>query len=189
MGRHKALVEVGGLPLLARACDLVKSAGGSVAVSVREEGPVAELAVSLGVTVVFDLPGSPAAALCGIVAGLLWAKSVGAGSMLTIPCDVPLLPADLPGRLIAAVVDAPCAAARTSRGVEPLCAIWRTEAIAVLQEECRAERQAPLHEILRKMQAAFVDCADPANFLNINTPQDVMLAEALMRDRGVAGGS
>lgn len=183
MGQHKALVEVDGAPLVARACGRLRDICAPIAVSVRESGPVAEFVVRLRLHAIFDPPAMPVSALSGIVAGLHWARSVGAELMLSIPCDAPFLPADLPRKLIAAAADASCAVARTSCGVEPLCAVWRTDLIAVLEAECGSENQSPLHAIVRKAQGAMVDFPDPEAFLNINTPQDVALAEALIHGR------
>jgi molybdopterin-guanine dinucleotide biosynthesis protein A len=180
MGQHKALVEVGGVPLVARACGRLRDICAPIAVSVRESGPVADFVARLGIPAVFDLPASPASALNGVLAGLLWARSAGAELMLSIPCDVPFLPPDLPHKLIAAATDTSCAVARTFRGVEPLCAAWRTDLIDMLQAECGSESQSPLHAIVRRAQGIMVDFPDPEAFLNVNTPQDVALAEAMV---------
>jgi molybdopterin-guanine dinucleotide biosynthesis protein A len=148
-----------------------------LALNAAADSAAAADAARRGGTVVADPPGLPAGPLAGILAGLLWAEETGAGLLLTLPCDTPLVPGDLAQRLIAAAAERPCAVARTPDGIHSLCAAWRTELIAPLRARLEAGEHPPVHAFLQAHGCGFVDYPDATGFLNVNTPQDLAEAE------------
>jgi molybdopterin-guanine dinucleotide biosynthesis protein A len=117
-----------------------------------------------------DAPGDPDGPLSGIKAGLIWARSMGATRLATLPCDTPWVPADLIPRL--AAVDAPVVSARTAEGLQPLCALWSVALLEALTAEL-----ARSHPSVRGWQAAMdgqsVLFEDAAAFRNVNAPRDL----------------
>jgi molybdopterin-guanine dinucleotide biosynthesis protein A len=108
----------------------------------------------------------------------------GVGDILSAPADTPFLPADLVERLYAARerAGAEIAVAATGDRVHHAVALWPVS----LRE---ALRRALLEEDVRKVSAFIaryrnvavdwpVEPFDP--FFNVNRPEDVALAEAMM---------
>lgn len=128
-----------------------------------------------------DLPHVPDAVpglgpLAGILAAMLWARGQGADRVLTVAVDTPFLPLDLLARL--ANGDG-IAMAETADGLHGTTALWpthlSTDLMQALTDGTRkvTEWAAP-HAIAR---VRFPDTTPPP-FFNINTPEDLALAEA-----------
>lgn len=180
MGRDKATLFVAGAPLLTRASEALSGAVAKVAVCAPPGGPAARLAASLGLPCIEDPPGAPAGPLAGVLAGLRWARRLGAEGLVTLPCDAPLLPADLPQRLAMALEHGPCSVARSPGGVESLCAGWRVELEPKVAEPLEAGHHPPIWRLLSDLGCAFIDYPSVEAFLNINTPEDAALAAATL---------
>jgi len=178
-GGEKAVATLAGRSLLALACARLAADCAAVAVNARAGGEGAAEAGRLGLAVLDDPPGLALGPLSGVLAGLRWARERGAGLMITLPCDTPLLPDDLVSRLVAAADGRSCAAARTPDGMQSLSAAWGVELIGDLEAALADGRHPPVHGFLEDHDCGLVDYADAAAFLNINTPQD--LAEAARR--------
>lgn len=172
-GGEKAVAMLAGRSLLARACARLAANCGAVAVNVRAGGDGAAEAERLGLAVLGDPPGLATGPLSGVLAGLRWARERGAGLMITLPCDTPLLPDDLVSRLVAAAQGQSCAVARTPDGMQSLCAAWGVDLIGDLEVALADGHHPPVHGFLEDHDCGLVDYADAAAFLNINTPQDL----------------
>lgn len=176
MGHDKAALRLEGSSLLERAVARLRQATAEVLVADRGLGLMA------GVRSVPDGPGA------GPAAGILGAAVERPGqSLLVLACDLPAVPAALL-RHLAAATEEDIHIPRWRRGPEPLCALYRPAALAVVAAEARAGRLA-LHAILRQerltiryLEGERLDAfGDPRRvFLNLNTPAD--LAE--LEDRG-----
>lgn len=182
-GSDKALGRLGGRTLLEIAVARLGSVCSEVAVSAQPEGPAAALAASLGAPVLADAPAAPRGPLSGVLAGLEWAQTLRADVLLTLPCDAPLLPADLETRLLAAAEGAVAAVARTPDGLQPLCAAWGVAMTRVLRSALAHGLHPPVHQILIDAGAAEVAFDDDDAFLNVNTPADLAEAERLWAAR------
>ena len=68
--------------------------------------------------------------------------------------------------------------AETEEGMEPLCALWRVSALPALEAELAEGRHPAVHQVLERLGAARVWFPDPSAFMNVNTPEDLALAEA-----------
>jgi molybdenum cofactor guanylyltransferase len=180
-GSDKALARLDGVTLLERVLARLAPACVEVAVSAPPDGPTEALAHQLGLTCLEDPAGSPRGPLSGILAGLAWAQGRD-DVLLTLPCDAPLLPAALPARRLAAAEGAPCAVARSPRGLQPLCAAWRAPMLRVLRSALTDGLHPPVQQLLRDAGAALVDCPDDGAFLNINSVDDLAEAERRLRD-------
>ncbi|MCV2883037.1 molybdenum cofactor guanylyltransferase MobA [Actibacterium sp. XHP0104] len=176
-GQDKATLRLAGRPMLAHVRD-------------RIEPQVAGLAISAGPDPArFADAGLPALAdagdqgpLAGILAGLDWVADQGGAHMVSVAVDTPFFPCDLvPRLLLASEGAAPIAMAASDGRLHPVFALWpvalRDDLRAALGEGQRKVRHwAQGHGIA---QADFaVSGVDP--FFNLNTPQDLARAEALL---------
>ncbi|PHY06626.1 MAG: molybdenum cofactor guanylyltransferase [Alcaligenaceae bacterium] len=121
-----------------------------------------------GQTVVTDERANFAGPLAGVEAGLMRCKK---NNMLVIPCDTPLLPADLFARLEQALAEkstALAAYAVTSDGPQPLCCLLRPSAVAWLTKYLD-EQKASAIKWLEQLGACAVHFEDVAAFSNFNT--------------------
>ena len=171
MGRTKALIELGGVPMARRVADALAVAG--CASVIAYGGDAVELE-PLGVPVLADrYPGS------GPLGGVLGALELFAESdpdvdgVFVVACDLPALRGtDLVGMVDAArrQLDADVIVARTEQ-IEPTCAIWRPRATERLREFFDAGERA-LHRAIEQLESFAVEI-EPAAVRNINTPDDL----------------
>lgn len=173
MGGRKALRPLAGKALAAHVADVMKVD----AVAVVGD---ADAAGVLGVENVDDPYGVRRGPLAGVVGAMGWAGAQGAEWVMVAPCDTPLLPADVVARL--AAEDADAAYAVTADGPHPLVSLWRTRLAPELRRILEA-RHPPVHEVLASFGARQVFFADAQAFMNINTPEDLQRAEALLAAR------
>ena len=181
-GVDKAGAQIDGQTLLERAVQSLVGACAWTAVSARPGSVGEDEATRLGLTVLADRPGDPEGPLAGVRAGLAWAGDLGAAALFVQPVDTPFLPPDLTLRLaerLASEPDAPAAYVTTADGPQPLCALWRTTALADLASELGGGKHPSVQGYLRAIGAAPLAMDDAAAFTNINTPQD--LSDALKR--------
>ena len=118
--------------------------------------------------------------LAGILAGLTWARSIGANSLVTIPVDTPFFPNDFVARL----TPAPAVAVWGTRQ-HHLCARWPVAALPTLESFLTTTPHPPIQDALALLpttQIPFSAATDP--FLNINTPEDFAEAEKLLGASG-----
>lgn len=129
-GSDKSQAEIGGMTMLHRMLDLVRTVCGDirvVAASAKQDNN--------GVVAVPDRwPGE--GPLGGIITALLTSADSGTVEWnLILGCDMPFLTADWLAYLTARAAASPAQviAPESENGLEPLCAIWRTSAAAKLQ--------------------------------------------------------
>jgi molybdopterin-guanine dinucleotide biosynthesis protein A len=116
----KAMLTLAGKPLVMHV--LARLAPQVAAVAISANGDPARFA-AIPAPVLPDAPGGPEGPLAGLLAGARWAVGMHPGALLlSAPCDVPFLPADLVARLRAAPL--PVCAASAGR-LHPLVALWR----------------------------------------------------------------
>jgi molybdenum cofactor guanylyltransferase len=166
MGSAKALVELGGRPLLAWA---LAAAGGAGLETVVVAKPGSELP-PLDVPV-WPEPAQPSHPLTGVIAAL---ERAAPRAVVVLACDMPFVPAELIARL--ARLDAPAAAPAG----EGFPARYESAALPVLR--AGLEREAPLRAVLAELAAVEVAAGGPAHaLLGINDPEALARAAALLR--------
>ena len=172
-GAIKANISLGGRRLLDHVVD-------------RIEPQVASLAISANAPVETTLPCLPDESddrqgpLAGILAGLIWAETMGASHMVSVAVDSPFLPCDLvPQLLLAAGGDVAIAA--TSDGLHGTFGLWpvgvRNDLAEFLDRGGRKVRA--FTQEMGAATARFPDSTPPA-FFNINTPADLETAAQWM---------
>ena len=116
--------------------------------------------------------------LSGVLAGLLWAESLGATYLITVPVDAPFLPQDLVPRLLWASEARPAAPvlARTALGLHPTFALWPTALAPALSAFLASGASPRLRDFAATQGAGYADFPSEAEFANLNTPDDVVRA-------------
>ncbi len=174
MGRDKALLTLGGEPLvkiglekLRVVCDEVAIAGG---------------AEDLGK---FGRVISDKRAGCGPLGGIVAALEQSSREWnLFLPVDAPFVPiACLKSLLLAAGFPSVCAMARVDGRAQPLCAVYSRSALGVLERELNEGRWKVADAIEAAGQVKLVDFEDGGWFANLNTPEEfAKAARRLGRD-------
>ena len=171
-GSEKAAAVLDGRPLVAHVADALAAGCEALAVNAPPDREAAAWARAGGVALLSDPPGAPDGPLSGMLQGVRWAAARGCDALATAPCDVPRLPFDLVARLAAALGEAPAAVARTSDGVQPLCALWRVS-LAGPMAQALTQGHPSVRRWLAEIGAVEVAFADADAFANVNTPADL----------------
>ena len=181
-GRDKALVRIGDRALIARLCSVMRGVTPSVMIVGSREKYAA-----FGADCVADRwPGE--GPLGGIITALLASSETGGEWNIVIGCDMPFLTREWLTYIIqrALASEAEVVAPRSTHGLEPLCACWRTIAAAKLQRAfeggVRKVTEAMKHlsmEVLDETHWKRFDSADRL-FWNMNTPGDYEEAKRIL---------
>ena len=178
MGADKALVTLAGKPLLSHV--IARFAPQVDRLWLSANGDAARFA-RFGLPVVPD--AAPMGPLSGVLAALRRAAADGATALVTVPVDSPFVPGDLVPRLCLAVETAPAglALARSGGRVHPVFALWPVAQIGRLTEFLASGAKPRLMDFAAG--AALADFPDDGSFDNLNTPDDLAAAEALLRGK------
>lgn len=175
-GGDKGLLPLGETTILAHVLDRLSPQVDRIALNAN--GDPARLN-HLNLPVLPDgLPDHPGP-LAGTLAGLEWAAAIGATHIVTAAADTPFLPCDLVPRLLLAGQDTGFALAASPGGRQPTFGLWPVS----LRGPLRQALLDGLRKIIQFTQAhgaGTADFTDDAAFFNINTPDDLITAEALL---------
>lgn len=184
-GAHKALMEVGGVPILERVRAALAAVCDEIVIVANER----EVYAPAGLPIRPDVrPGL--GAVGGILTAALWAREAGRPGAVVVACDMPFVPAPLLAEIVrraggegAADIVAPESGSR--RGLEPLCAFYGTgcaEAIesAIERKDLRvigfwdelSVERIPLEHVQRFGEPGTI-------FMNVNTPEERESAERI----------
>jgi len=179
-GRAKGLLQVSGVPVLARA--KARLAPQVDRLVLNTNLPATEF-TALGIDTLADDPGSGEGPLAGLLSCLAHgaAQSPTPPAILTVPGDCPFLPEDLIARLKEGLGNGNAAVATSGGRLHPLTGLWRVDLLPRLQmaiQEQGLRRARDWATDIGAAQVAFpAEPFDP--FFNINTPDDLARAEAL----------
>lgn len=173
----KALVALAGRPLIAHVLDRLEPQVERVLISAN--GDAARFAAFSCPVVADDRPQGP---LSGVLAALIAAARMGATHVVSTPVDTPFLPGDLvPQLLLAAEASREgLALAADASGDHPATAIWPV-ALAPALVAYLASGEAKVTRFSDAHDAARARFREPRAFLNLNTPEDLAAAEALLK--------
>lgn len=179
-GRDKAFVELAGRPLIDHVAASIRAQVSALAISAN--GDPARFC-GLGCPVLPDATGGGQGPLAGILAGLDWAHARGADALATAAVDTPFPPPDVVVRLAKAGAGTARGLAVAASGgrLHPTFGLWpvalRADVAAAL-----AAGELRLGKLAQDLGAARVafDAGPPDPFFNINTPEDLARAEAVI---------
>lgn len=179
-GGDKGLRVIAGQSLLGHVIARLAPQAGPLALSAN--GDAGRFA-GFGLPVLADSVAGHPGPLAGVLAGLDWAAGQGAGAIVTAAADTPFLPPDLVARLAAAAGPAGLALAATGEGgrvrPQPTFGLWPV----ALREDLRAALAGGLRKVVLwtgahdAALAVWPAAGDP--FFNVNTPEDLALAERM----------
>lgn len=184
MGRPKPFVELGGRPLISWALEALRPVCREVFIVADQTEPFGRL----GCPVVQDyLPDR------GPMGGIYTALSFTPERQLFVAgCDSPFINPRLVSYLASKVKDHEIVVPKLSDGFHPLLAVYTRDCLPRMYERLIAGRVG-LIDFFQKARVQVVSdqevgAVDPEriSFLNINTPQDLEIAEALL-DGGKIG--
>lgn len=177
MGADKALVRLAGRPLIARVLDRLEPQVERVLISANGDSSRFS---GFGCQVVADAVAQ--GPLSGILAALTSADRMGATHVVSTPVDTPFLPGDLVPQLLLAAEASPSglALAADPTGDHPATALWPV-GLAPALSAYLAEGKAKVTRFTETHHAAHAQFPDPRAFLNLNTPEDLAQAEAMLK--------
>jgi molybdenum cofactor guanylyltransferase len=186
-GGDKSLRSLGGRPMIAHA---IVTLGRQVDVLViNANGDPARFA-GFGLPVVADRDADFAGPLAGLLAGMEWARShhPQVQRVVTAACDTPFFPGDLVARLGEAADEADAGIAMAASGGQGhfVFGLWSV-ALADDLAASLADGRRKIQDWIERHRHVTVDfppvriggaTVDP--FFNVNTPEDLAEAEALL---------
>lgn len=187
-GGDKCLLRLGGEPVLAHIIDRLRPQVTDIIVNAN--GDLARFA-DFDLPVVADSIAGLAGPLAGVHAGLEWVKAHAGNvrSIVTIASDTPFFPVDLVQRFLSATEHHPVlVVAASSEGVHPVVGLWPISIAPQIEESIsRGMRKAGAFtkdngalEVYFEPSRIGDRLVDP--FFNINRPEDLELANALLRE-------
>ena len=182
-GGDKGRLPLGGRSLLDHVMDRL---GPQVAgLALNANGDAARFA-DMGLPVLPDSIDGFAGPLAGVLAGLDWAAGQGADCIVTAAADTPFFPCDLVPRLLLAAegMAHPLALAGTPdprRGLarHPTFGLWPV----ALRDDLRQALQDGVRKVVlwtNRHDGRIAEFPDEAAFFNVNTPDDLARAEAMI---------
>lgn len=177
-GQDKGLVVLRGEPMVAHVARCLAPQVGRLIISANRHASVYG---HYGEVVADGAPelGEWQGPLMGIAAALAVVSSA-AQWLIVSPCDTPFVPADLAGRLIGAAdaARAPMAYAAAHGQRHSACMALRTALLPELLGYLRGgDRKVGLWQARSGAVEANFDDAPSHAFMNVNTPEDLALAE------------
>lgn len=176
-GVDKALLPLAGRSLIAHVLERMEPQVERVLISANGD---AGRFVGLGCPVVAD--ASALGPLSGVLAALTAAAPMGATHVVSSPVDTPFLPGDLVPQLLLAAEASPggLAFAADPTGDHPATALWPV-GLAPALSDFLAAGEAKVSRFTAPHHPARALFPDSRAFLNLNTPEDLAAAEALLK--------
>lgn len=177
MGASKPTQIVDGNMLLSRALEYARRHSSNVAIALRCADQAGGIVAD---NLMFDqLPGE--GPINGFLSAFGFAKKCRCDFVLIIGCDMPLLPADLQSRLSHALGEHGAAIARSAGKLHPTAGLWRTNQDGLNAYIASGRRS--LIGFAETIGYCAVDWdTDPYDpFFNVNRPDDILRAEAIIR--------
>lgn len=181
-GVEKALLRFGAGTLLDAVIAQARPQVEALALNVRpDSAPLYRGWEERGFPLLIDPFVEAVGPLGGVIAGLEWTAGQGADRLATFPGDAPFLPRNLVAALAArASASSPAVASEADR-IQSLCALWPVACLGDLRRAVERDGLRSVRRALELLDAAICPIPDPGHaFLNVNTPDDLAAAEALI---------
>ncbi len=177
MGATKALTNLGGRTLLDRVIDGIASQVSSLIIV----GGPPDWAEERGLTYRPDRPAGGRGPLAGVLAAMDRAREITPGSdfIFVTATDMPFLPPDLVSRLMTASRKGLPVMPRYGGRLQPLAALWPLEMREKLETGLDDGTTGSMMDLYQKTGFTDVSYDDVQSdpFFNVNTPDDLSLAE------------
>ncbi|MBL4928285.1 molybdenum cofactor guanylyltransferase MobA [Fuscibacter oryzae] len=176
-GADKALLSLGGRPLISHVIERFAPQVETLALSAN--GDPARFA-GYGLPVLPD--DTPLGPLAGILAGLRYAQENGATALVSAPCDSPFLPGDLVPHLCLAAETTSSGLALVQAGGrdQGVFGLWPVALAGALAAFLASGAKPRITDFAGLYGAARAIYADDTAFRNLNTPDDLAAAQALL---------
>lgn len=175
-GGDKCLLRLGNQPILQHVIDrLSPQTDGLILNANGNATRFADYALKVVPDSIPDFAGP----LSGVLAGLDHAADTGHDHIVTAAADTPFFPCDLVPNLLHAAEKSGLALAASPSGRQPTFGLWPVS----LREDLRAALTDGLRKVVLwtgKHNAGTAEFQDDAAFFNVNTPQDLQTAEAML---------
>src|SRR5689334_17179037 len=181
IGGSKAVVQLARQPLILYPLTALRVALGDVAVIAKADTRLPSMPGVI-VWVEPDAPQHP-------VVGILQALALAEGRPVVIcAVDLPFVTPELIYRLATADLGrSPAVVACSGTDVQPLLGCFAPRAIDPLRSRLPAE--APVRELVASLQPRMLEVGDPELLFNINSPEDLLHAAAILDGRARASPS
>ncbi|HSB05290.1 MAG TPA: molybdenum cofactor guanylyltransferase [Thermodesulfobacteriota bacterium] len=172
MGEDKAFIEIEGIPIIQKTCNLFQELFREVIIVTNHR----ELYLHLGATVHTDLI-SNRGALGGLYTGLIYSSFPYS---FTVACDMPFLKGSVIRYLSHQVEGYDVVVPKTEDGLQPLHAIYSKSCIAPIQKTLE-EKKTRIFDFYPSVRVKMIEpkeilSVDPEmeSFINLNTPEELM---------------
>lgn len=177
-GRNKALLEVGGVPILERILRVLKPLCWEVLLVAKDPETFRRWGDRVRLIHDQEPLASPAVGLrCGLAASSL-------DYNLVVGTDLPFLDGTFLGELCRRARGYDACLPRWRDRPEPLLAVYHRRCLEPLEEQLATGEQA-LWKLLPRLRVRYVECegtAPPLSFFNINRPEDLERANEIARN-------
>ncbi len=176
IGGDKAIVELHGRPLISYPLESVRQALGRVAILAK---PDTKLPYVSGVTVWIEPEPR-----CHPVFGIMQALALADGRPVVVcGADLPFVSVGLVTRLAKANPRRSPAVIASARGeMQPMLGCYQRRALPLLRGSARAG-SCPLRETVAALDPVLLEVDDPDELFDIDSPDDLLQAAAMMDQR------
>ena len=181
-GCDKPLLSLAGTPIIDHILHRLGGTPNPIAINTHNSAYQ-----NWGYDIVADVISGSKGPLAGIHAGLCWAEEKGLKAIVTLAGDTPFFPQNLAAKMLETQhsEEADIILAQSEGRLHPVFGLWPTRLKAPLQAQIESDhlKIRAFTDQYRTRPCAFdiTDGQDP--FFNINRPEDLAKAEAILQDR------
>ena len=175
-GGDKCLLTLGNRPILQHVIDRLEPQVDGLLLSAN--GDPTRFA-DYNIKIAPDSITGFAGPLSGVLAGLDHAAQTGHTHIITAAADTPFFPCDLTPNLLLAAEASGLALAASPSGRQPTFGLWPVS----LRDDLRASLNEGLRKVVmwtQKHNAGTAEFPDDDAFFNVNTPDDLQTAKAML---------
>jgi molybdopterin-guanine dinucleotide biosynthesis protein A len=178
-GREKAFLELASKPVILRVIEQFEPQVDQLVINANGD---ASRFSEFGLDVVPDVLTSLTTPLAGLHAALKFTKGVAAEVLVTVPSDTPFLPFDLVAKLLEKALVRGAAIAASGDQEHYIIGAWKTELLDDLELAIAGDNLFRVKDWANRASAQSVvwpvEPYDP--FFNVNTPEDLRIAEQIL---------
>ena len=184
-GTEKSLLNINEIPLIARVTDRMKQQVPEMIINANGDE---ERFSFLDLPVVRDTVEGFAGPLAGVLSGMRWAsENTTATHIITAASDTPFFPMDYVGNMVRETVsnDVRIALASSNDRRHPVFGLWTIDLADELEDFLVKQEGRKVMMFVERHPNCLVEFegSDPDPFFNVNTPDDMQLAEKFAREQ------